>query len=148
MADPQEMYERVWHAERAGEIEFGIDLKLLNKPTSPIFSHSDNLLPWAMLICLVIVGWQLGGWVGALAAGSASLVLIATTINFLVMRRLRQRAVDYALSGREGFDELWRFGALSIRLSADPTQESEGPADDWTAFAAARLPAKDVGSGL
>lgn len=144
MADSQQMYERIWHAQQTGRIEFGIDLKMLNKPSSPLFSHKDNLLPWVVFVCLVIVGWRLGGWVGALAAGSATLVLIATTINFIVMRRLRERALDHALSGRQGFDELWRFGALSFRLKDDPTVEAQGPGDDWAVFAEARLPAQDV----
>ena len=140
MADEQDLFERIWYGERDGRLDLGVDLKILNKPGSPVFSRSDTLLPWLAMICLTIVGWRLGGWVGALAAAGAMIVLIATTINFAVMRRLRLRALDYALSGLSGFDRLWAMGALSLRLRGEPESEIRGPDDDWRGFAQARLP--------
>jgi len=140
MTDPQDLFERIWYGHRDGRIDFGVELKLLNKPGSPVFSRSDNLLPLVALICLGIVGWRLGGWVGAAAAVAAMTIMIATTINFAVMRRLRQRTIDYALSGQTGFDDLWSHGALSILVRGEPDSETRGPDGDWQAFAEARLP--------
>lgn len=139
MADDQDLYERVWYAERDGKIDLGVDLKALNKPESPVFSRSDHLLPWLALICVTIVGWQLGGWVAGLAAAASMVILIATTINLAVMDRLRKRALKYALSGRAAFDELWGMGGLSLRVKDEPQSEVCGPVDDWRGFARARL---------
>lgn len=140
MADEQDLFERVWYGERDGRIDLGVDLKRLNKPNSPVFSHVDHLLPWAALICLAIAGWRLGGWVGAFAAAASMLVLILTTINWAVMDRLRKRTVAHAMSGRSGFDELWALGGLSIRIKGEATSEVKGPDGDWRAFARSRLP--------
>lgn len=140
MTDSQDLFERIWYGQRDGRVDFGVELKLLNKPGSPVFSRSDNLLPWVALICLGIVGWRLGGWVGAAVVVASMLILIATTINFAVMRRLRQRTIEYALSGRSGFDDLWSHGALSILLHGEPDSEVRGPDGDWQTFAETRLP--------
>lgn len=140
MADEQDLFERVWYAERDGRIDLGFELKLLNKPGSPVFSIADIMLPWVATLCLAVVGWRLGGWVGAGVAIASMIILIATTINFAVMRRLRRRALDYALSGRRGFDDLWRMGALSVRLKDQPASEIRGPEGDWRGFASSRLP--------
>ena len=136
----QALFERIWYAERDGRIDLGFDLKLLNRPGSPVYKMSDNVLPWVAFICLVIVGWRLAGWIGALAAAAATVVLIATTVNFAVMNRLRVRARAHALSGRIGFAELWRHGALSLRIKGDPASEMQGPDQDWRDFARRRLP--------
>lgn len=140
MADEQDLFERIWYGQRDGRIDLGVDLQLLNKPGSPVFSRSDTLLPWVALICLTIVGWRLGGWVGALAAGCSTVILIATTINFAVMRRLRKRTLEYALSGVKGFEDLWARGALSLRMAGEAASEVRGPDGDWRAFADRRLP--------
>ena len=140
MADEQDLFERIWYGQRDGRIDLGVDLTIVNKPSSPVFSRSDNLLPWLALICLVAVGWRLGGWVAALAVAASMIILIATTINFAVMRRLRLRAVDYAMSGTKGFDELWSLGALSLRMAGEDASEIQGPDDDWRQFANQRLP--------
>jgi len=136
----QALFERIWYAERDGRIDLGFDLKLLNRPGSPVYRMSDNVLPWVAFVCLVVVGWRLAGWIGALAAAAATVVLIATTVNFAVMGRLRARARAHALSGRIGFAELWRLGALSLRLKGDPASEMQSPAQDWRDFARRRLP--------
>lgn len=140
MADEQDLFERIWYGQRDGRLDLGVDLTVANKPSSPVFSRSDNLLPWLALVCLVLVGWRLGGWVAALAVAASMIILIATTINFAVMRRLRLRAVDYAMSGAKGFDELWALGALSLRLNGEEASEIQGPDDDWRRFATQRLP--------
>lgn len=140
MADVQDLFERVWYGERDGRIDIGVDLKRLNTPKSPVFSHVDHLLPWAALICLAVAGWRLGGWIGAAAAASSMLVLILTTINWAVMGRLRKRTLAYAMSGRHGFEELWAFGGLSLRIKGDAASEVVGPDGDWRGFARSRLP--------
>ncbi len=140
MADEQDLYERIWYGVRDGRVDLGADLKILNKPGSPVFSRSDNLLPWVALLALIVVGWRLGGWIGAAAAAASMLILIATTINLAVMARLRKKAIAYALSGRTGFETLWNAGALSMRLRGDAASEIRGPDEDWRPFASQRLP--------
>ena len=140
MASEQDLFERVWYAEQAGRIDIGFDLKQLNRPGSPVFSHADHLLPWAAFACLTYGGWRLGDWIGALAAAVSMLVLTLTTINWAVMFRLRKRSLAYALSGRQGLGELWATGAMSLRLKDDDASEIQGPGDDWRDFARRRLP--------
>lgn len=139
-ADAQVLYERIWLAHRDAKADIGTQLKVLNKPGSPVYRRSDNLLPWIAFVCLAIVGYQLGGWIGLAAIASAMAVLMMTTISFAVMSRLRKRTIDYALSGRQGFEELWDGGGLTIRMVGNPSTEVRGPDGDWRAFARKNLP--------
>lgn len=50
------------------------------------------------------------------------------------MYRLRQRTMDLAMSGSEGWDIAWRFGGLSLRRHGQ-AQEFGGPEHDWRQFA-------------
>ena len=140
MAEDQALFERIWYAARDGRVEIGTDLKRLNRPGSPVFSHAEVLLPWLALICLTIGAWQIGGWMIGLAVAVSMLILLGTTINFLVLTRVRKRAIAYALSGLDGFAELWASGALTLRLKDDEASEISGPDDDWRSFAFKRLP--------
>ena len=125
------------------KVDIGAQLKVLNHPRSPVFKRSDNLLPWVAFICLSIVGYRLAGWVGFLAISTSMAVLMMTTISFAVMSRLRKRTLAYALSGRQGFEELWAGGGLTIRMVGDPSSEVRAPDGDWLAFARQHLPRAD-----
>jgi hypothetical protein len=137
LADPdiQDLYERIWYGVQGQRVQLGFDLKLLNKPGSPVFSARDALLPWMALLLLAIGGWRVGGWIGSAAAVLAMLVLMATTINYAVMKRLRERSEKYALSGHLSFEELWQVGAISLRIAGNDSEEFKGPSMEWTAFA-------------
>lgn len=140
----QALYERIWVAHRDKKIDIGVDLKRLNKPGGPMYRRSDNLLPWVALICLSIVGYRMVGWIGVLAVVASMAVLMATTINFAVMSRLRVRTMEYTLSGRQGFEELWAGGGLTLRMPGEPASEISGPDGDWRMFARQRLEKGDA----
>ena len=142
-ADDQTLYERIWLAQRDGQVVIGTDLKVLNHPNSPVFKRSDNLLPWVAAIFLAIAGYRIAGWIGLIAVSAGMAVLMMTTISFAVLSRVRTRAVDYALSGREGFEALWSYGGLSLKLTNDSASEIKSPMGDWRAFARQRLPKAD-----
>ena len=133
--DIHDLYERLWYAVQKEQIELEFDLKLLNKPGSPVFSARDAVLPWAATFLLGIVGWRLGGWIGSVVAILAMLILTATTINYSVMKRLRERAEAHALAGYLSFEELWNAGAVSLRMVGSESSEFKGPNLQWTTFA-------------
>ena len=144
MADDQALFERIWYAARDGRVEIGTDLKRLNRPGSPVFSHAETLSPWLALVCLTIAGWLIGGWIVGLAVLFGMLILIGTTINFIVLTRLRNRALAYAMSGLGGFISLWEEGALTLRLKDDEASEIEAPDGDWRSFVSRHLPEQET----
>lgn len=137
--DDQALYDRIWLAQRDGKVEIGTDLRALNKPGSPAYKRSENLLPWVAFGALTLVGYQMAGWIGAVAVATGMAVLMMTTFSFLVLSRVRNRAKDYALSGRMGFEQLWDGGGLTLRMTGDAASEITGPDDDWRTFARQRL---------
>lgn len=137
--EDQALYERIWLAQRDGKVEIGTELRALNKPGSPIFKWSENLLPWVAFVALTLVGLKMAGWIGAVAVAAGMTVLMMTTFSFLVLSRVRKRAKDYALSGRVGFETLWNGGGLTLRLTGDAASEINSPDDDWQTFARERL---------
>lgn len=139
-SEAQALYERIWLANQDSKVDIGAQLKVLNHPRSPVFKRSDNLLPWVAFICLSIVGYRIAGWVGFFAVSTSMAVLMMTTISFAVMSRLRKRTIAYALSGRQGFEELWAGGGLTIRMVGDPSSEVRAPDGDWLAFSRKHLP--------
>ena len=71
-------------------------------------------------------------------AGTA-LILMATGLQYLLMLRLRRRALAYALSDPERWQRLWDLGGLTLRLPSRDDTLIDSPEGDWTGFAARHL---------
>jgi len=140
MASREELYARVWYGERDKIVEIGVNLRDLNKPGSPVYRMLDNGCPMFVIAVAVIASWIWGNWMLALAMTASGVILLLTSINILVMLRLRNRALAFALSGPDGWEELWGRGGLTLRLTGDEASQIESPAGDWQAFARRRLP--------
>jgi hypothetical protein len=144
--DDQSLFERIWYADQDERLLIGIDLRHFNRPGSPTHSHFDNTLPLIATVCCVATAWMLGGWVWGLGILASCVILTLTTANVWVMHRLRKRTLAVALSGLEGWREIWRYGGVTLRLMADyagassPGPEAHAPADDWQTFARNHLP--------
>jgi len=136
----QVLYERIWLALRDEKISLGTDLKRLNHPSSPVFKRSDNLLPWIAVIMLAIAGYRIAGWIGLVAVAASMAILMMTTISIAVLSRVRKRAVEIALSGKDGFETLWQYGGLTVMLPGNRESEVQSPDGDWRAFARKHLP--------
>lgn len=137
--DEEELYELIWDAEREGVIEIGIDLRSLNRPDSPVFSVWDNGIPGMAFVAAVLVTLVFAGWIWALAIAASGLILLLTSVNFLVMMRLRRRAWTMARSNLRSWREIWRQGGLSLRLTQHPDVEAHSPGSDWREFARLNL---------
>lgn len=133
--DEEELYELVWDAERDGLVEIGIDLRNLNRAGSPVFSVWDNGIPGIVFVTAVLVTLVFAGWIWALAMAASGLILLLTSVNFLVMMRLRRRAWTKARSNLRNWQEIWRHGGLSLRLTQRPDVEAHSPDADWRDFA-------------
>jgi len=133
--DDEELYEQIWDAERQGLLEIGIDLRRLNRPGSPAFSMWDNAIPGMLFVVAVLASLVFAGWVWALAVAASGLILLLTSVNFLVMMRLRRRAWTLARASLHHWRELWRMGGLSLRLIGRPEIEAHAPKGDWREFA-------------
>ena len=99
----------------------------------PTISNSLSLIsaesPAKLLTTLSACSLTLG-----LAVFASCVILALTTMNVWLMHRLRERTVDRALSGYEGWDEVWRYGGVSLRRTGQEL-ETTGPAQDWRPFA-------------
>lgn len=137
--DDEALYDLIWDAEREGLLEIGIDLRKLNRPGSPAFSMWDNAIPGMLFVVVVLATLIFAGWVWALALAASGLILLLTTVNFLVMMRLRRRAWTLARVDLRHWRELWRMGGLSLRLPAWPEIEAQAPEADWREFARRHL---------
>lgn len=134
IADEKELFRRLWYADRDKKIDIGVDLRRFNTPDSPTFNRKDNALPVVVSICCTSTAWLLGGWVWGLAVLGSCVIFSISTLNLWLMYRLRQRTMDLAMSGSEGWDIAWRFGGLSLRRHGQ-AQEFGGPEHDWRQFA-------------
>lgn len=137
--DDEELYELIWDAEREGLLEIGIDLRRLNRPGSPAFSMWDNAIPGMLFVVAVVATLVFAGWIWALAVAASGLILLLTSVNFLVMMRLRRRAWTLARANLRHWRELWRMGGLSLRLIGRPEIEAHSPDADWRHFARRHL---------
>lgn len=133
-ADDIELFKRLWYANQDDKIDIGIDLRHFNKPGSPTFDRKDNALPIVATGCCTASAWLLAGWVLGLAVFASCVILSLTTMNVWLMHRLRERTVERALSGYEGWDEVWGYGGVSLRRKGQEL-ETTGPAQDWRPFA-------------
>jgi hypothetical protein len=143
-SDDQSLFERIWYADRDARLLIGVDLRLYNRPGSPTYSQKDNGLPVVATLCCVASAWILGGWVWALAILASGVILTLTTVNVWILHRLRQRTLDVALSGLDGWQQAWDFGGITLRLAPDGKQPAAGlefnsPGDDWRTFARRHL---------
>ena len=126
-------------AEGARAVEVGLDLRRLNEPDSPVFNRGENAVPFFAAIAAVFAALYFGGWVWALAVAGTALILMATGLQYLLMLRLRRRALAYALSDPERWQRLWDLGGLTLRLPSRDDTLIDSPEGDWTGFAARHL---------
>jgi hypothetical protein len=133
-AEDIELFKRVWYANRDGRIDIGIDLRHFNKAGSPTFEARDNALPIVATACCTATAWMLGGWIWGLAIFGSGIIFSMTTLNIWLMQRLRKRTIDLALSSAAGWEEMWRYGGVSLRRAGQEL-ETIGPAQDWRTFA-------------
>ena len=139
MASRAALHERIVAAEGARAVEVGIDLRRLNEPGSPVFNRAENSAPFFVAMAAVFAALYFGGWVWALAVAGTALILMATGLQYLLMVRLRRRALVYALSDPEGWQRLWDLGGLTLRLPGRDDTLIDSPDGDWTGFAARHL---------
>ena len=139
MASRAALHERIVAAEGARAVEVGIDLRRLNEPDSPVFNRAENSGPFFAAMGAVFAAFYFGGWVWALAAAGTALILMATGLQYLLMLRLRRRALAYALSDPEGWQRLWDLGGLTLRLPSRDDTLVDSPEGDWPGFAARHL---------
>ncbi len=139
MASRAALHLRIVAAEETRAVEIGVELRRLNKPDSPVFSRAENAAPFFVTVAAVAAGFWLGGWLWALAIGASALILVATGVHYLIMLRLRRRALAYALADAERWQRLWDLGALTLRLPRRDETRIDSPAGDWTGFAARHL---------
>lgn len=132
--DDQTLYERIWYGHRDGKIHVGTDLKVLNRPGSPAYRIQDNALPFFATVCFTLGAFMIGGWLLALGVLASCLILMLTLINFLIMGRVRERALDHAMSGMPAWQTLWDMGALSLLRDEPKKVEARSPTDEWRDF--------------
>ncbi len=139
MASRAALHERIAAAESARAVEVGIDLRRLNEPDSPVFNRAENTGPFFVAMAAVFAALWFGGWVWALAVGASALILMATGLQYLLMIRLRRRALAYALADPDRWQRLWDIGGLTLRLPQREETLVESPDGDWARFAARYL---------
>lgn len=139
MASRQVLFDRLVAAEASRMVEVGVELRRLNRPDSPVFSRADNATPLFASVGAALAALYFGGWVWAMAIAGSAAILMLTGVNYVVMRRLRRRALAYALAGPEGWQRLWDMGGLSLRLPGRNDTQAVSPDEDWGRFAARHL---------
>ncbi|MCY3980927.1 MAG: hypothetical protein OXF26_13405 [Alphaproteobacteria bacterium] len=139
MASRAALHERIVAAEGLRAVEVGIDLRRLNEPDSPVFNRAENTAPFFGAVGAVFAALYLGGWVWALAVAGTALILMATGLQYLLMLRLRRRALAYALSNLERWQRLWDMGGLTLRLPSRNDTLTDSPDGDWAGFVARHL---------
>ncbi len=139
MASRAVLHERIVAAEGVRAVEVGLDLRRLNEPDSPVFNRGENAAPFFVAMGAVFAALYFGGWIWALAVAGTALILMATGLQYLLMLRLRRRALAYALANPERWQRLWDMGALTLRVPSRDDTLIDSPEGDWTRFAARHL---------
>ncbi|MEE8516757.1 MAG: hypothetical protein V3T02_08990, partial [Alphaproteobacteria bacterium] len=112
---------------------------ILNRKGAPDYSQVENYLPYILLVGLIVVySYQMGLW-GGVAALLFSVLFVIRPVPRWILKRLRHRTMDRIFGSEEGWDQLWRLGGLSVRLSADVETMCISPDGDWQRFAVTHL---------
>lgn len=132
-------HELIYNAYQQGRIHIGPIFGILNRKGAPDYNVVENYLPYAMLVGLTVVyTFQMGLW-GGIAAFLFSVLLAIRPVPRWILKRLRHRTMDRIFGSEEGWNQLWRMGGLSIRLSDDVDTICESPQDDWRRYAVNHL---------
>lgn len=132
-------HSQIYQAYLDGRLHLGLKYFQLNSRGSPVYKLWENILPFAMIVVIVAQYTYDYGYVGF----ALSLLLTGLLGFYFIPRwlakRVRARGMAMAVSGEEGWDNLWKAGCLSIRMADDPEKAADSPDDDWRAFVQANL---------
>lgn len=118
----------------SGEIEIGTNIWRINGPRSPVYSSVENALPYLILTVVVVAAFFLFGWMIAVIVLLVALILSVFLIPRIVSRRVRQRALNFALRNVDHWMSLWDAGALSLRMTNNSGARCRSPDGDWKEF--------------
>lgn len=135
----REALEALRVADRANRLQVGVDVKLLNRPSSPVYSEIDvfavPIVLWTTGITLLL-SWGMLPWVIDMAF---VLVWQVAGQPRLIAWRLRERVRRLMLVGPENFRVLWKLGGITLALKDQPDRICAAPAGDIRLFAADNL---------
>jgi hypothetical protein len=137
--DPDGPHSLIYQAYTDGRLHLGLKYFQLNRRGSPVYKLWENIVPFAMILAIVAQYTYDHGYIGF----ALSLLLTGLLGFYFIPRwlakRVRARGMAMAVSGEQGWDELWKAGCLSLRMADDPQKAADSPGDDWRAFAQAHL---------
>jgi hypothetical protein len=111
----------------------------LNGRRSPVHNKWENIIPYALILFVTINYTITMGFKGLVLSASLGIGVGLFVIPRWIMNKVRRRAVTMAFGSAEGWDALWRFGGLSMRLADHPEIACDSPDGDWQAFAEQNL---------
>ena len=139
--DPDGPHGLIYQAYRDGTLHLGLKYFHLNARGSPVYKMWENIVPFAMIIAIVAqYTYDYGLW-GFAASFAITGLLGFYFIPRWLAKRVRLRGLNMAMSGEAGWDKLWQFGALSLRMADNPELACDSPEGDWRAFARQHLSA-------
>ena len=117
---------------REDKITLRLDFGKLAELDSPVASEADGNM-WAYGgVALVLIAWRFAGWQIALGVAITGLALYFTLGRVYIHRRIRHRVETKALPSLETWQELWRFGGIS--LIPEDGQACAAPRGNWMAL--------------
>jgi hypothetical protein len=137
-------FEALRRAYASGRIIIVIDVMLLNRPGSPVFSVVDVFAPPLALLAsslTLLFAFGVLPWIAALIV---ILLYQVYAAHYLVYWRLRQRAVSAMLRNSHNLQILWAVGGCAIALKDLPERNCIAPHGDWRAFARDLLMDRDA----
>ena len=111
----------------------------LNSRRSPVHNKWENIIPYALILFVTINYTITMGFKGFVLSASLGIGVGLFVIPRWIMNKVRRRAVTTAFGSAEGWDALWRFGGLSMRLADHPEIACDSPDGDWQMFAEQNL---------
>jgi hypothetical protein len=111
----------------------------LNSRASPVHNIWENVIPYALILLMIVNYSYTMGWQGFVLTVSLGIGVGLFLIPRWIMIKVRKRTVARAFASADAWDELWRFGGLSMRLAEDPSVVCDSPDGDWQAFARAHF---------
>ncbi len=119
----------------AGWVKFGVHVRRMNSPGSPVFRQGENVWPLALVLAASFGATALVHfWLGA-AILAVGMWWWLKKVQPRVVDGVFERSVAFALASERNLDGLWAAGVLSLYAKLPDGREfAATQRDDWRAF--------------
>ena len=111
-----------------------VDFKRLNRFKSPFFNPWENVLPLLVILTISLFLMIFRNLIIGTTALMVLCVVYAFTMPYFLEPFMQNRVTKRIVPRIEKFLIAWRYGGISIVLTADPNYSCQAPLGNWQYF--------------